>query len=284
MLWSMKHTRNSVGEIVKWKARLCTGSHRSIKFVDYWDTYSPVVSWQTICLIFTLTIVNNWHIHSINFFLAFPQADIKTDIYIKSPTVPYEFTIPDLPSPSDRLFKCYKLLKNLYGLKDVGRTWNHPLCSGLLQRGWKKLPIDEYLFFKQGLLLILYADDACIISPFTTLINHEIKSLQKDYDLTDDGILQNYLGARFDCHANGSVTLTQPRMIDRLITIVGLDSNASNVKLHNCPVISVLHDHPTTKPRTQTWNYRSDVGCLSYIQAIVRPYITMAVQQCARVL
>ena len=71
-------------------------------------------------------------------------------------------------------------------------------------------------------------------------------------------------------------------MIDRLLTIVGLDSNATNVKLHDCPAISMLYDHPTAPPRTQTWNYRSAVGCLSYIQAIVRPDITMAVQQCAR--
>jgi len=135
MVWSMKRKRNPVGEIIKWKARLCAGGHRSVEFVDYWDTYYPVVSWQTIRLIFTLAIVNNWHIHSINFVLAFPQADIQTDIYMKSPPVPYDFTIPDLPSPSDRLFKCYKLLKKLYGLKDAGRTWNHHLRSGLLQRG-----------------------------------------------------------------------------------------------------------------------------------------------------
>ena len=245
-------------------------------------TYSPVVLWQTIRLIFTLAIVNNWHIHSIDFVLAFPQADIQTDIYMKSPPVPYDFTIPDLPSPSDRLFKCYKLLKNLYGLKDAGRTWNHHLRSGLLQRGWKQSPIDECLFVKKGLILILYVDDACIVSPSTTLIRKEITSLKTDYALTDDGELQDYLGTRFNRHHDGSVTLTQPRMIDRLLTIVGLDSNATNVKLHDCPAISILHDHPTAPPRTQTWNYRSAVGCLSYIQAIVRPDITMAVQQCAR--
>ena len=171
MVWPMKRKRNPVGEIIKWKARLCAGGHRSVEFVDYWDTYSPVVSWQTIRLIFTLAIVNNWHIHSIDFVLAFPQADIQTYIYMKSHPVPYDFTIPDLPSPSDRLFKCYKLLKNLYGLKDAGRTWNHHLRSGLLQRGWKQSPIDECLFVKKGLLLILYVDDACIISPSTTLIH-----------------------------------------------------------------------------------------------------------------
>ena len=80
MVWSMKRKRNPIGQITKWKARLCAGGHRSMEFVDYWDTYSPVVSWQTIRLIFVLAIVNKWHIHSIDFVLALPQVDLKTDI------------------------------------------------------------------------------------------------------------------------------------------------------------------------------------------------------------
>ena len=282
MVWSMKRKRNPIGEIIKWKARLCAGGHRSMEFVDYWDTYSPVVSWQTIRLVFVLAIVNNWHIHSIDFVMAFPQADIKTDIYLQPPRVPSNFTIPDLPLPNDRFSKVYKLLKNLYGLKDAGRTWNHHLRSGLLKRGWKQCPIDECLFIKPGLLLILYVDDACIISHNKLKIQHEITSLQKDYDLTDDGELQDYIGTRFERHSNGSVTLTQPRMIDRLLTIVGLDSTDTHIKLHDTPANAILQDNANALPREQKWHYRSAVGCLSYIQSIVRPDITFAVQQCAR--
>ena len=76
-----------------------------MEFVDYWDTYSPVVSWQTIRLIFILAIVNDWHIQSIDFVLAFPQADVKTDIYMQPPKVPFDFKIPDLPQLSDRFNK-----------------------------------------------------------------------------------------------------------------------------------------------------------------------------------
>ena len=95
MVWSMKRKRNPVGEIIKWKARLCVGGHRTKEFVDYWETYSPVVSWQTIRMIFIFAVVNNWHIHSIDFVLAFPQADIQTDIYLQpSPPNPFLFSNP----------------------------------------------------------------------------------------------------------------------------------------------------------------------------------------------
>ena len=44
MVWSMKRKWNPLGDIVKWKARLCAGGHQSIESFDYWATYSPVVS------------------------------------------------------------------------------------------------------------------------------------------------------------------------------------------------------------------------------------------------
>ena len=84
---------------------------------------------------------------------------------MKPPTVPSQFPIPELPDPYDRFTKVYKLIKNVYGLKDAGRTWNLHLCQGLLKRGWKQSSIDECLFMKKGILLILYVDDACLISP-----------------------------------------------------------------------------------------------------------------------
>ena len=122
MVWSMKQERNPCGDIVGWKARSCAVGHRSIKSIDYWDTYPPVVLWSTVLLMFMFAILNYWHMESINFVLAFPQAPIKTDIYMRPPKVPSSFFILDLPAFSDRFLSVYKLLKNLYGLKDAGKN------------------------------------------------------------------------------------------------------------------------------------------------------------------
>ena len=88
MVWSMKRKRNPLGDIVKWKARLCVGGYRSIESIDYWATYSPVVSWSTVRLMIVFAILTDWHMESIDFVLAFPQAPIKTDIYMRPPKVP----------------------------------------------------------------------------------------------------------------------------------------------------------------------------------------------------
>ena len=74
---------------------------------------------------------------------------------MQPPKVPFDLKIPDLPQLSDRFNKAYTLLKKSYGLKDAGRSWNHHLYASLLKRGWKQSTIDEFLFVKDGLLLIL---------------------------------------------------------------------------------------------------------------------------------
>lgn len=142
--------------------------------------------------------------------MAYPQADITTDIYMQPPTVPHNFIIPDLPQLSGRSTHVYKILKNLYGLKNDGKTWTNFLKKGLIKRGWVQSSIDERLFTKNGMLLILYVGGAYFISVYKHKIDSEIKSLLQEYDLTDDGDLKDYLGTRFDWHIDSSVILTQP--------------------------------------------------------------------------
>ena len=62
MVWYMKRKQNPLGDITKRKARLCAGGHQSIEYVDYWSTYSPVVSWSTVLLMLVFAMINNWHI------------------------------------------------------------------------------------------------------------------------------------------------------------------------------------------------------------------------------
>ena len=71
-------------------------------------------------------------------------------------------------------------------------------------------------------------------------------------------------------------------MIERAVKIVGIDPKKKEVKLHYFPVDQIPEKDPNGKPRKQKYNYRSAVGCLSYIHDMIQPDITMSVQQCAR--
>ena len=77
---------------------------------------------------------------------------------MKPPKVPRGFVIPDLKHPSDVFSHFYKLLKNLYGLKDAGSTWFEYLKKGLDERDWKQSKVDSCLFTKSGIILVVYTN------------------------------------------------------------------------------------------------------------------------------
>ena len=52
---------------------------------NYLEMYTPAVNWTSVRLILTFTILNNIHTRSIDFALAFPQADTDVDNFIELP-------------------------------------------------------------------------------------------------------------------------------------------------------------------------------------------------------
>ena len=58
---------------------------------NYWDTYAPVVNWISIRMLMASSILFNLHTRSIDFTLAFPQADADDTIYMK---LPFGFQAP----------------------------------------------------------------------------------------------------------------------------------------------------------------------------------------------
>ena len=85
MIWSFKRKRDPEGNITKHKARLCCHGGQQEWGVNYWNTYSPVVSWSSIRILMTLSNLHNFHTKSVDFVQAFPQAKVKSTIFLKTP-------------------------------------------------------------------------------------------------------------------------------------------------------------------------------------------------------
>jgi len=63
-------------------------------------------------------------------------------------------------------------------------------------------------------LLILYVDDAVIISPDKEAIKQVVQSLEQGFALTDEGPIRDYLGIRVEKLSDGRIMLVQKRMIE----------------------------------------------------------------------
>ena len=66
--------------IRKWKARLCAHGGQQELGVNYWETYAPVVSWSTVRLVLSLSLIAKMQSWQVDYVQAYPQADIDCDI------------------------------------------------------------------------------------------------------------------------------------------------------------------------------------------------------------
>ena len=85
-VWAFQHKRRiDTPAVYKHKARLNIHGDMQTYGTNYWETYSPVVNWFLICLCLILTLLLSWTTRAIDFFLAFPQANVECDLFMQLP-------------------------------------------------------------------------------------------------------------------------------------------------------------------------------------------------------
>ena len=85
-IWSFKRKRYPDGSLNKHKARLCAHGGQQTWGQDYWDTYAPVVTWASVRLLLIVAKLHKLESKSIDFVLAFPQADLDVPVFMELPS------------------------------------------------------------------------------------------------------------------------------------------------------------------------------------------------------
>jgi hypothetical protein len=155
-IWSFKCKRYLDGSLNKHKARLFAHGRMQTWGQNYWEMYAPVINWASVCLILTIIKIHGLLSKSIDFVLAFPQADLEIPVFME---LPISF---DAPNNEDWKFYVLRLNKNLYELKQVGYNWFAKLSNGLQDRGFVQSNIDPCVFFGQKYIVLIYVDN-CIL-------------------------------------------------------------------------------------------------------------------------
>ena len=84
-IWSFKRKRYPDGTLNKHKARLCAHGGMQTWGTNYWETYAPVVNWASVRLLLAVAKIHKLPSKSIDFVLAFPQADLEVPVYMELP-------------------------------------------------------------------------------------------------------------------------------------------------------------------------------------------------------
>lgn len=280
-VWAMKRKRRvATGEIYKRKARLNFGGHKQKKYVNFWQTYSPVVGWPTIRFFLTLALIHGWHTRQYDFVLAYPQADVETELYMD---VPRGYKVPKGGRSKDY---CMKVKKNLYGQRQAGRVWNRHLHNGLIGAGFVSSDVDQCLYFRDSTILLIYVDDCLMIDPDLEKVQRAFEDIKaQGFDMTDEGNLKDYLGVDVDKREDGTIHLTQPKLITRILESIGFKTaeGQNRTKPRNNPALigrTLLRslDEPE---HDKKWEYRSIIGMLNFLEKSTRPDLAFASHQAA---
>ena len=144
-VWTFKRKTTPSGQVYRHRSRLCVDGSRQEEGKDYNNTYSPVVNWTTIRLLFILSLIFDLKSRQVDYVQAFPQADLKEDVYMR---IPAGFYFKDSDGNEEYVLK---LKRNLYGLKQAAFNWNELLTSSLIKVGFKQSKSDPCLFLHKTL-------------------------------------------------------------------------------------------------------------------------------------
>ena len=83
--WAFKKKRYPSGEIRKLKARFCVRGDTQTEGIDYFESFAPVVSWDTVRVLLVLTVILGLKSTQVDYLAAFCQAPIDTEVFIDMP-------------------------------------------------------------------------------------------------------------------------------------------------------------------------------------------------------
>ena len=219
-----------------------------------------------------LSKLHNLHTQSIDFTLAFPQEDVKVPIYLHTPQ--------GIDFGDDSHKTVLMLKKNLYGLRDAGRTWWEHLSEGLIELGFHQTQTDQCVFIKDDVIILIYVDDCIIISKNKQSIIKTLELLRKSYTITDEGEMEEYLVMQLERN-DDTIRMSQPLLINRIIEAIPAMKKENPVKYPALPSVILTKD-TNGEERKEHWNYRSVIGMLNFLTNSTHPELSYAVHQCAR--
>ena len=237
-VWQMKRKRDiRTRKVKKYKARLNIDGSRMQYGKHYDQTYAPVASWNSIRTLLILSALFSWHTRQIDYVLAFPQAPVEREIYMK---IPAGFKIVN----GDTKDYVHQLHRNVYGQKQAGRVFYQYLRNKLVNDvGFRQSKVDECVFYRGNVMYVLYTDDSLLAGPNLEEIEQAIKDIKKaKLDITIEGDIQDFLGVNIERKEDGTIHLTQPHLIDQILKESRLEDNAS-IKETPAPSSKLLSRH-----------------------------------------
>lgn len=267
--WVFDIKRNKDGEMKQYKARLCARGFLQIKGIDYTETFSPTTRYESIRILLSIAAQKNLIIRQLDVKTAFLYGTLEEDIYMEIPE----------GVKADRNKIC-KLNKSLYGLKQSSRCWNRKFTEFLVKFGFVQSQADNCVFIGNldsvQALLILYVDDALIMSESKTVLDKIVNYLKQGFKIKELD-LNRFVGLEIS-RTQDSICISQRDYIEQIISRFNMSTaHPSNTPLDVNVQMTKCIDHEQT-----SFPYRETIGSLLFLSTASRPDISFGVNLLSR--
>ncbi|CAN1753617.1 Retrovirus-related Pol polyprotein from transposon TNT 1-94 [Linum perenne] len=254
------------GKVDRFKARLVARGFTQSYGIDYQETFAPVAKLNTIRVLLSLAVNNDWNLHQLDIKNAFLNGDLTEEVYMEIPAG-VETKLGEN--------KVCRLRKALYGLKQSPRAWFERFARAIKSYDYHQCQTDHTMFIKHGAarkitILIVYVDDIIITGDDEREINLLKQKLAGEFETKDLGEMKYFLGMEVARSTKG-IILSQRKYIIDLLTETGM----LGCKPAETPMETTLKFDQAGKP-TDRGRYQRLVGKLIYL-AHTRPDIAYAV-------
>jgi len=274
-----KRKKKSNGEPDKHKARAAargdTLRRAMLKAnVQLPASYSPTIMPLTFSLFLQLAVIQKLHMATMDIKSAYLNAALPPDAdWIVTTLEPHIAEVCGLDPAQE-----YRIANALYGLPDSGRLFYQHYKAALLAEGYSMSAFDNCLFYRttatETTYIIVYVDDTFIFSNSEANIETVITNIGKHYEVTLDRDATSFLGLNLTHNTDGTVTITQPKLLTKLFSLYPPRKDSAHTPSHPYPPLPKETD-PLPQP-TDHFTYLRLLGILLYLTKS-RPDIMAAV-------
>lgn len=277
--WVFATKEDVDGRIIRYKARLVGKGFTQVEGIDYQETYSPVIRYNSIRMMMAIAAKMDLRIGQMDAITAFLNGELQEEIFMEQPE---HF--------NDGSGRYCKLVKSIYGLKQSSRVWNQALNAALVDFGLKRSELDQCLYHMIGdgkiLIVAIYVDDILIFSNHEDLEKGVKESLSSKFKMKDMGEISSILGIRvIRNREERTISLDQAAYINRILKRFNMQNcNAVSSPLEAGQRISkeMCANNDDEKQKMVDIPYRQAIGSLMFLAQITRPDISFPVNLMSR--